>query len=190
MQAYEISKEITIEMGHRLPNHGGKCRNIHGHSYKLELFVESETLHPKGSSEGMVEDYSAMKKAMEAIDAIFDHTLVLSIDDPILIPLMDGSLESKQDYIKRAKELSDLFTTFSGAVTTRLVVIKNPPTAEVLGTVWLYIIRRMFDELTKESPSLISKLSVRETATSCAIIRANVDITTHFLNYADWRRPS
>jgi len=37
-----IAKEFVWEMSHRLPYHEGNCKNIHGHSYKMELSLEGE----------------------------------------------------------------------------------------------------------------------------------------------------
>lgn len=175
---YEISKTLTLEMGHRLPNHSGKCSNIHGHSYLIELFLQSNELKSTGSTEGMVEDYSSLKTALAVIDTIFDHTLVLSVDDPILPSLMVGGTSLKASYIQRVKEMSEVFHTFSGIGSVRLVLIKRPPTAEVLGTVWLYIIQQHIYRK-------LYKISVKETATSCATILANVDYDAHLLSCKD-----
>lgn len=190
MQEFEISKEIKIEMGHRLPNHNGRCSNIHGHSYLIELVVDATALRTTGATEGMVEDFSVLKQALDPIDAIFDHAMVLSVDDMMLLSLMEGSLAEKQEYIKHIKELNDVFTTFSGVMATRLVVIRQPPTAEILGMVWLHIIRRTFNELKGKGSVKLTKLIVRETATSRAIINASNNTSDQLLSFKDWRRPS
>lgn len=187
---YEISKTLTIQMGHRLSNHGGACRNLHGHEYFIELFVSTSNLQSSGSTEGMVLDYAMLKKAMAPIDAIFDHAMTLSIDDPILPFLMEGSAAEKQDYIKRMKECNDVFSTFSGVQSTRLVVVKQPPTAEVLGSVWLFIIKRLLVEIAGTNGFKVSKLVVRETSTSCAIVNGDISFEEIALSYKDWRRPS
>ena len=38
----KIAKEFNWEMGHRLPEHFGKCKNIHGHSYKMMVELEGD----------------------------------------------------------------------------------------------------------------------------------------------------
>jgi len=38
----KIAKEFKWEMGHRLPEHFGQCKNIHGHSYKMLVEFEGE----------------------------------------------------------------------------------------------------------------------------------------------------
>lgn len=71
-----VTKEFTFDMGHRLPNHNGKCRNIHGHTYKLQVTVEgnAEGKVPGASDEGMVIDFSDLKKIVKGfIDEHLDH---------------------------------------------------------------------------------------------------------------------
>ena len=36
----KIGKTYSFEAAHHLPNHNGKCKNPHGHSYRLEVEVE------------------------------------------------------------------------------------------------------------------------------------------------------
>lgn len=38
----QITKRFTFEAAHKLPWHGGKCKHLHGHSYKLEVTLEGE----------------------------------------------------------------------------------------------------------------------------------------------------
>jgi len=41
----QITKRFTFEAAHELPWHGGKCKHLHGHSYKLEVTLEGELNH-------------------------------------------------------------------------------------------------------------------------------------------------
>lgn len=79
----EITKIIEWDMGHRVPNHKSKCRNLHGHRYKLEITVNGDIIKTKGiSDEGMVMDFSDMKeKAKAFIDDNLDHGFMYSIED-------------------------------------------------------------------------------------------------------------
>ena len=81
-----ISKYIEIDMGHRVPNHKSKCRNLHGHRYKIEVGVNDKVVDKKGSSdEGMVIDFSDLKAVMmQELDEKFDHGFVISSDDDLL----------------------------------------------------------------------------------------------------------
>lgn len=70
-----LTKKFDFEMAHALTLYDGKCRNIHGHSYKLYVTVEGECLD--GES-GMVMDFHMLKDIVEKqILQHFDHALVL-----------------------------------------------------------------------------------------------------------------
>lgn len=82
-----ISKEIGIDMGHRVPNHKSKCCNPHGHRYKFEVGVNGELIKKEGdSSEGMVIDFGDLKQVMmEVIDGELDHGFMVYENDTLLI---------------------------------------------------------------------------------------------------------
>lgn len=81
-----ITKTIEIDMGHRIPNHKSKCKNLHGHRYKIEVGVDDKIISKKGnSSEGMVIDFGDLKNMlMEVIDKGFDHSFMVSESDPYI----------------------------------------------------------------------------------------------------------
>jgi len=74
-----VTKQIEIDMGHRVPSHKGKCRNCHGHRYRIEVGVNDKVITKKGSSsEGMVIDFSDLKEIMMSrLDVIFDHSFTI-----------------------------------------------------------------------------------------------------------------
>ncbi len=68
-----ITKLYSFEAAHQLPGHAGKCVNLHGHSYKLEVTVAGP-LQTEGSSAGMVVDFSDLSAIVEKeIIQPFDH---------------------------------------------------------------------------------------------------------------------
>lgn len=70
-----LTKHFDFEMAHALMDYPGKCRNIHGHSYKMEVTVTGE-MQP---DTGMVMDFKALKDLVnEVIVSKLDHSLVLS----------------------------------------------------------------------------------------------------------------
>ncbi|MCQ8180281.1 6-carboxytetrahydropterin synthase [Methylomonas sp. SURF-1] len=82
---YIITKEVYFCYGHRLMNHPGKCRNLHGHSVKASISIRQEQLN----SQGMVCDFSDVKACVESfIDDILDHNFLLHKDDPIIPALI------------------------------------------------------------------------------------------------------
>ncbi len=66
-------------MAHALLDYDGPCRNIHGHSYRLEITIIGEPLlEAKNPKLGMVMDFGDLKAIVKkAVLDDFDHTLVL-----------------------------------------------------------------------------------------------------------------
>jgi 6-pyruvoyltetrahydropterin/6-carboxytetrahydropterin synthase len=81
-------------MAHALYGYDGPCKNIHGHSYRLEVTVIGETLHSAGHpKDGMLMDFGDLKKIVnETVVDPFDHALVLNGGSPHkeLGPLQDN----------------------------------------------------------------------------------------------------
>lgn len=70
----EIFKEFTFEAAHLLPNTptGHKCRNLHGHSFRVEVRVTGPTVEP----EGWVMDFADISAAWINVHAILDHRFI------------------------------------------------------------------------------------------------------------------
>ena len=86
---FSITKEVHFCYGHRLMNHAGKCRHLHGHSATAAITIEAETLN----EQAMVCDFSEIKKvAADFIHQKFDHNMLLHKDDP-LCPLLASTNE-------------------------------------------------------------------------------------------------
>jgi 6-pyruvoyltetrahydropterin/6-carboxytetrahydropterin synthase len=86
---YTITKEVYFCYGHRLMNHPGKCRNLHGHSVKASITIKADQLN----DQGMVCDFADIKECAEKfIDQQLDHNFLLHKDDAI-IPLLEQQNE-------------------------------------------------------------------------------------------------
>lgn len=74
-----LTRQFSFEMAHALPAYEGKCRNIHGHSYRLAVTVEGTPVCQAGApDDGMVIDFARLKQAVtQAVVEPFDHALVL-----------------------------------------------------------------------------------------------------------------
>jgi 6-pyruvoyltetrahydropterin/6-carboxytetrahydropterin synthase len=71
-----VVKEITFDAAHYLPKHEGKCSNLHGHTYRLQVAMRGR-IDP---STGMLMDFGHLKQVMEdAIKSKLDHQLINSI---------------------------------------------------------------------------------------------------------------
>lgn len=82
---HTITKEVYFCYGHRLMNHPGKCRHLHGHSVKASISIEQAQLN----EQGMVCDFADIRACVEAyIDEHLDHNFLLHKDDPIIPTLV------------------------------------------------------------------------------------------------------
>lgn len=66
---YFISTEGSFSSAHYLPQHGGKCRNLHGHNWRVKATVQASTL----DDQGMVMDFSELKTRVRALCTRLDH---------------------------------------------------------------------------------------------------------------------
>jgi 6-pyruvoyltetrahydropterin/6-carboxytetrahydropterin synthase len=78
----EIHKTFHFEAAHALDGYEGKCKNIHGHSYVLEISVRGKVNQDTTiSASGMVLDFGDLKKLVqEYILPLYDHCLLLRKD--------------------------------------------------------------------------------------------------------------
>ena len=74
---YRICKTLEIENGHMLTLHPDKCRFPHGHSRKVELVLEADSL----DENGMVCDFKIIKDAVGDYLDSFDHALCVNTKD-------------------------------------------------------------------------------------------------------------
>lgn len=71
---WELQKDFRWEAAHQLPEHSGKCRRLHGHSFLCTITVRGEYLVRDGSAVGMLMDYSDIKKHMKPlVENYLDH---------------------------------------------------------------------------------------------------------------------
>lgn len=71
---WKLTKRFTFEAAHRLPNHDGKCRRLHGHSWAAIVELGGSALHDTGPKQGMVVDYSDIKGAVgPLVEEYLDH---------------------------------------------------------------------------------------------------------------------
>jgi len=84
MSSIRITKQFSFETGHALYGYDGKCKNVHGHSYKLSVTVIGKPITDNTNVKyGMVIDFSDLKKIVktEIVD-VFDHATVFNKNTP------------------------------------------------------------------------------------------------------------
>jgi 6-pyruvoyltetrahydropterin/6-carboxytetrahydropterin synthase len=86
MSKIRVTKEFSFETGHALYGYDGKCKNVHGHSYKLAVTVIGTPILEKNAVKlGMVIDFGDLKKIVkEEVVDLFDHATVFNKNTPHL----------------------------------------------------------------------------------------------------------
>ena len=142
MKKVRITKEFTFETGHALYGYDGKCRNVHGHSYKLAVTVIGTPIDDSNNvKHGMVIDFTDLKKIVkEEIVDPFDHATVFNKNTP---------------HVELAKELSERGH--------EVILADYQPTSEMM-------ILDFADKIKDRLPQNIElfSLRLRETETSYA----------------------
>ena len=86
MSTIRITKQFDFETGHAIYGYDGKCKNIHGNSFKLSVTVIGEPISDNSQPKyGMVIDFSDLKKIVkEEIVDVFDHATIFNQNTPHL----------------------------------------------------------------------------------------------------------
>ena len=72
---YIVKTEDSFDSAHFLARYNGKCRNIHGHRWRVVIEIAGENL-----DDGMVVDFTDIKAALKALTDNLDHSLVMEKD--------------------------------------------------------------------------------------------------------------
>lgn len=129
-----MNASITVRvewcMGHRLPNHEGLCRNLHGHQYVLEATIEGVIKNSDSDrgapDEGMVVDFSDLKNALRSLAADLDHTFLISDRDPFRLSLEDMPGVVLVSFVPTAENIGQMFLAGLPAEVTRVKVWETP----------------------------------------------------------------
>lgn len=73
---YYLKTSAAFDSAHFLAGYNGKCANIHGHRWTVEVKIKGEELQQSGEKRGMLIDFGDLKKAVRAIADSFDHALI------------------------------------------------------------------------------------------------------------------
>ncbi|MBN4070684.1 6-carboxytetrahydropterin synthase [Olleya sp. AH-315-F22] len=142
MSNIRITKRFSFETGHALYGYDGKCRNVHGHSYKLAVTVIGKPITDANNVKfGMVIDFTDLKKIVkEEIVNVFDHATVFNKNTP---------------HIELAKELEDRGHN--------VLLVDYQPTSEMMVIDFAEKIKKRLPENIK-----LNSLKLQETETSYA----------------------
>jgi 6-pyruvoyltetrahydropterin/6-carboxytetrahydropterin synthase len=142
MSKIRITKQFSFETGHALYGYDGKCKNVHGHSYKFSVTVIGTPISDRNNVKfGMVIDFSDLKKIVkEDIVDVFDHATVFNETTP--------HIELAQELKSRGHEV---------------ILVDYQPTSENMVIDFAKKIKRRLPESIK-----LHSLRLQETETSFA----------------------
>ena len=106
----KIAKEFHWEMGHRLPEHFGLCKNIHGHSYIMIVEFEGEL-----DEQGMVIDFYDVEKIINPIIEKLDHAFMVKDDDKLTLEFLE-KLDSKKVVVDFFATVENICKYISGKI--------------------------------------------------------------------------
>ena len=142
----EITKHFDFEAAHALVGCSSKCKNIHGHSYKLEVTVRGSVK----KDSGMVIDFSEVKKVVKPLVVdVLDHKLLL------------GGTSFTREALSLMVKAYGAMEMEEGAI---LDFGSVPPTAE---NMLYWILEKIHTPITEKGISLV-RLRLYETATCYA----------------------
>lgn len=130
---YRICKTIEIENGHMLSKHPDKCQFPHGHTRKVELILEADSL----DSNEMVCDFKLIKQLIgEYLDS-FDHAMCMNTQDP-------------------------QYATFKAAYGDRVIGFENEdPTTEVLAREFFHFFQQALSDHSSSTEAKDNKYPLR-----------------------------
>lgn len=137
-----VAVRHNFETAHRLPHIGGKCVNLHGHSWLCEVLIEAEDV----DADGLVVEFGGLKRALrEWIDTNWDHGTMLGAADPLCAPL-----------------------TAAGC---KLYLFEGWPTVEAVAEELAAVAAGILAGLASAPGAAVARVSVQETAVNTATWR-------------------
>lgn len=110
---YILKTENSFDSAHFLSGYDGKCRNIHGHRWQVEIEIMSEKLNESGQLRGMCVDFTTLKAELKEETEYFDHALIIergSLKESTIQALSDESFNIKVlDFRPTAENLAKYF---------------------------------------------------------------------------------
>ena len=97
---YTLKTGAGFDSAHFLKGYNGKCSNIHGHHWSVEIVVGSDSLNTDVGTRGMVVDCAELKKDLRVFTDILDHGLIIEKGS-----LKDKTLEALKEEDFRIVEL-------------------------------------------------------------------------------------
>jgi 6-pyruvoyltetrahydropterin/6-carboxytetrahydropterin synthase len=73
---FQVSVEETFSSGHALRGYKGKCENVHGHNYRVQVTLEG----PQLDNIGLLVDFTELKQILRGIIKRLDHQFINDLE--------------------------------------------------------------------------------------------------------------
>lgn len=149
-----VTKEFKMEAAHKLLNsYTEKCRNIHGHSYRIKVALFTSEKVFNLNDEGVVVDFTRVKDLFQKVVDMFDHSLILHEKDPII---------------------PGIFKCLDLCERLQVYTMNKNPTAENLAAFFA----QSLSEMVKRERNCLNKICIKsvtvyETKTSSAVVKGS-----------------
>ena len=122
MSTIRLTKKFHFEMAHALWNYDGPCKNIHGHSYKLNVTVIGQPINDNNSPKfGMLIDFSDLKQIVNSqIVEVFDHAFVFKKNEKVEAILKDEKIFGKKLILDYQPTSENLVVDFAKKIKNHL----------------------------------------------------------------------
>ncbi len=90
---YGLKTEAHFDSAHFLTDYYGKCENLHGHQWRVVVYLQQDELQEEGTMKDMVVDFGVFKKAVRALADEFDHMFL--VEEGSLKPETIACLEAE-----------------------------------------------------------------------------------------------
>ena len=74
---YYLQTKASFDAAHFLAGYEGKCKNIHGHRWRVVVEIKTEMLHKNGQLRGMYVDFKQLKQDLNGLTDSLDHSLII-----------------------------------------------------------------------------------------------------------------
>ena len=74
---YGLKTEACFDSAHFLTDYYGKCENLHGHRWRMVVYLRTEGLQTEGTMRDMVVDFGVFKRDVRALAKELDHTFLV-----------------------------------------------------------------------------------------------------------------
>ncbi len=108
-----ITRRLEFDSGHRIPNHGGQCKHLHGHRYAIEVTLTGEIAdHPGKAYDCMVLDFGYIKRLTnQHVVELWDHAFLVAKEDEVLVSFLDSLPNHKTVIMEHVPTVENLANT-------------------------------------------------------------------------------